>query len=84
MLNDEIRDLVARRLPPDDGDRRSDDTDAALRFQRTRVGPRVHLPNYDGPGDVLLLLSHVQSSRPLRKGRAAAHQIPGARRRRFR
>lgn len=75
---------MARRLPPDDGDRRPYDTDATVRFQRTRVGPRVPLLNDDGSGYVLLLLSHVQSSRTLRKGRSAPHQIPGARRRRFR
>jgi len=56
---------VARGVSSDDGHSRADDTDFALRVQRVRLGPRVLLLDGDGRGDLLLVLSHVQSAGPL-------------------
>jgi hypothetical protein len=56
---------VARGVSSDDGDSGAADTDFTLRVQRVRVGPRVLLLDGDGRGDLLLVLSHVQSARPL-------------------
>jgi hypothetical protein len=57
--------MVARGVSSDDGDSGAADTDFTLRVQRVRVGPRVLLLDGDGRGDLLLVLSHVQSAGPL-------------------
>lgn len=51
--------MVARRIPFDDGDSRSINTDVTVRFPGTGVAARFCLPDGDGVGDVLLLLPHV-------------------------
>lgn len=53
------RGVVARRIPPNDGDRGADNTDAAVRFPRAGVGGRLPLPDGDGSRHLLLLLPHV-------------------------
>lgn len=79
-----IRAVVARRVPSDYGDSGADDPDAAVRFPRAGMAGRVPLLDRHGSRDVLLLLPHVEGSRPLREGRPPPHQVPGARRRRVR
>ena len=56
---------MARGVSSDDGDSGADNTDIAVRVQRVGVGPGVLLLDGDGSGDLLLVLSHGQSARPL-------------------
>lgn len=56
---------MACRVSSDDGDSGADDTDAAVRLSRARMGGRVPVLDLDGGGDLLLLLPHVQGARPL-------------------
>lgn len=60
-----FRAVVACRVSSDDGDSGADDTDAAVRLSRARMGGRVPMLDHDGGGDFLLLLPHVQGARPL-------------------
>lgn len=75
---------MACRIPFDDGDRRTDDFNAAVRVQRIRLGIRVFLLDEYGGGDFLFVFPDVEGSRSLREGRPPPHTIPGTRRRRFR
>lgn len=72
---------MARGVPSDDGDRRADDTDAAVRVPRARVGAGVLVLDGDGGGHLLLLPAHVPRARALREKRAPPHPLPRARRR---
>ncbi|KAG5563411.1 hypothetical protein RHGRI_005984 [Rhododendron griersonianum] len=78
------RAVVARGVPSDDGDRRADDTDAAVRVPRAGVGAGVLVLDGDGGGHFLLLPAHVPRARALREKRAPPHPLPRARRRRLR
>lgn len=78
------RGMVARGVPFDDGDRGTDDSDAAVRVQRIGMGIRVFLLDDYGGGDFLLLFPHVEGARSLRERRPPPHPIPGTRRRRVR
>lgn len=53
---------MARGFSSDDGDRGADDTGAAVRVQRVRVGPRVLLPDGNGRRDFLLILPHDEGA----------------------
>jgi hypothetical protein len=76
------RDVVARGVPPDDGDRRPDGVDAPLRAPRGRVGGGPHPALRHGRRHLLRVLPHVPRPRPLRGARPAPHPLPRARRRR--
>lgn len=73
---------MARRVPPDDGDRGADDTGAAVRVPGAGVGAGLPLPHGDGGRHLLLLPPHVQGAGALREGRPPPHPLPRARRRR--
>ena len=75
---------MACGIPFDDGDCRTDDSNAAVRVQRIRLGIRVFLLDDYGSCDFLLVFPHVEGSRSLREGRSPSHPIPGTRRRRIR
>lgn len=56
---------MARRIPPDDGDRGAHTTYSAVRFPGAGVGGGLPLPHGDGGSDLLLLLPHVSGAGPL-------------------
>lgn len=62
ILGFSYRTMVARGFSSDDGDRGADDTGAAVRVQRVRVGPRVLLPDGNGRRDFLLILPHDEGA----------------------
>lgn len=59
------RAVVARGVPSDDGYSGAHNTDASVRVQGVGVGAGVPLPDHHGPGDLLLLLPHVDGAGPL-------------------
>lgn len=80
----EYRWMVARGFSLNDGDRRANDTDAAVRVQRNGMGSWGVLPHCDGCRHFLLLLPYVEGAWTLRKLRSPPHPFPGTRRRRLR
>ena len=78
------RSMVACGFPFNDGDRGTHHTDAAVCFQRIRVGIGILMLDVDGCSHFLLILFNVQSAWTLWEIRSPPYPFPGTRRWRLR